>query len=156
MIVPTGVKVSGAGLADQGTNDFQGSSYQVYSGGPLKAGSALALNLSGSPQTPAAGSAGSGTVPVLQIVLGSLGLLLVLAGVIFFLLDRRKRTAMEMQTEMATGQAETIGLETMDDETARLADAILALDDRFAAGKIDPETYAQQRAELKKELKGLL
>jgi uncharacterized membrane protein len=46
--------------------------------------------------------------------------------------------------------------ETMDDETARLADAILALDDRFADGKVDRQTYQQQRAELKEKLKSRL
>jgi len=148
VIVPAGVKVAGAGLADQGTNDFQGSSFQIYSGGPLKAGTALALNVSGSPQTAPAASASSGTFPALQLGLGLLGLLLVAGGVIFYVRDRRKLKA--------AGQAGTLEPGDLDDETARLADAILALDDRFASGGIEPEAYRQQRLELKEKLAGRL
>jgi uncharacterized membrane protein len=54
------------------------------------------------------------------------------------------------------GQGEAIKPEIIDDETAQLADAILTLDDRFADGKIDQETYQQQRAELKEKLKSRL
>ena len=148
VIVPAGVKVAGAGLADQGTNDFQGSSFQIYSGGSLKAGTALALNVSGSPQTAPAASASSGTFPALQLGLGLLGLLLVAGGVIFYVRDRRKLKA--------AGQAGTLEPGDLDDETARLADAILALDDRFASGGIEPEAYRQQRLELKEKLAGRL
>ena len=55
-----------------------------------------------------------------------------------------------------TKPAETIQPGRLDDETTRLADAILALDDRFAAGKIDQAAYRQQRAQLKEQLKSLL
>ena len=148
VIVPAGVKVAGAGLADQGTNDFQGSSFQIYSGGPLKAGTALALNVSGSPQTAPAASGSTGTFPALQLGLGLAGLLLVAGGVVFYVRDRRKIKA--------AGQAEMLEPGDLDDETARLADAILALDDRFASGDIDREAYQQQRLELKEKLAGRL
>ena len=148
VIVPAGVKVAGAGLADQGTNDFQGSSFQIYSGGPLKAGTALALNVSGSPQTAPAAGASSGTFPALQLGLGLVGLLLVAGGFIFYVRDRRKLKA--------AGQAEILEPGDLDDETARLADAILALDDLFASGGIEPEAYRQQRLELKEKLAGRL
>jgi hypothetical protein len=148
VIVPVGVKVAGAGLADQGASDFQGSSYQIYSAGPLDAGAALGLIFSGSPQTAATGSSSPVNNPYLLAVLGFVGLLLVAAGVLLFLRDRRRAKVTE--------QGETIKPETIDDETARLADAILALDDRFADGKVDRETYQQQRAELKEKLKSRL
>ena len=141
VIVPVGVKVAGAGLADQGASDFNGSSYQIYSAGALQDGSTLALTFSGSPQAAATGIVS----PALLIGLGILGLLLVAAGLILYLRGRRKA--------LATGQAEAIDPEAIDDETARLADTILALDDRFAAGKIDQNAYQQQRAELKEKLK---
>ena len=148
IIVPVGVKVTGAGLADQGASNFQGSSYQIYSAGALKAGTALELTLSGSPQTSAAGSPSTGTASALLIGLGILGLLLVLAGAFLLLRGRRKVRATEPDGTIEAG--------SMDEETARLADAILALDDRFAAGKINRETYELQRAELKEKLKGRL
>ena len=141
MIVPVGVKVAGAGLADQGASDFNGSSYQIYSAGALQDGSTLALTFSGSPQAAVTGIVS----PARLIGLGILGLLLVAAGLILYLRGRRKALAM--------GQAEAIDPEAIDDETARLADTILALDDRFAAGKIDQNAYQQQRAELKEKLK---
>ena len=62
--------------------------------------------------------------------------------------DRRKLKA--------AGQAETLEPEDLDGETARLADAILALDDRFASGGIEPQAYQQQRSELKEKLAGRL
>jgi hypothetical protein len=148
VIVPVGVKVSGVGLADQGASDFQGSSYQIYSTGPLNAGAALGLTFSGSSQTAATGSSNPGISPYLLVGLGFVGLLLVAAGVLLFLRDRRRARV--------TVQGEMIKPETMDDETARLADAILALDDRFADGKVDRQTYQQQRAELKEKLKSRL
>ena len=80
--------------------------------------------------------------------MGFVGLLLVAAGVLLFLRDRRRA--------MLIGQGEAIKPEIIDDETAQLADAILTLDDRFADGKIDQETYQQQRAELKEKLKSRL
>jgi hypothetical protein len=148
VIVPVGVKVSGAGLADQGASDFQGSSYQIYSAGPLDAGTALGLTFSGRQQTAAAGSSSPVNNPYLLAVMGFVGLLLVAAGVLLFLRDRRRA--------MLIGQGEAIKTEIIDDETAQLADAILTLDDRFADGKIDQETYQQQRAELKEKLKSRL
>jgi hypothetical protein len=148
VIVPVGVKVSGAGLADQGASDFQGSSYQIYSAGPLDAGTALGLTFSGRQQTAAAGSSSPVNNPYLLAVMGFVGLLLVAAGVLLFLRDRRRA--------MLIGQGEAIKPEIIDDETAQLADAILTLDDRFADGKIDQETYQQQRAELKEKLKSRL
>jgi len=148
MIVPVGVKVTGAGLADQGASDFQGSSYQIYSAGALKAGAALGLTFSGSPHNTATGSGSSGISPVLLIGLGILGLLLVAGGLILFWRDRRKARK--------TKPAETIQPGRLDDETTRLADAILALDDRFAGGEISQVAYQQQRAELKDKLKSRL
>jgi len=172
MIVPVGVKVTGAGLVDQGASDFQGSSYQIYSAGALKAGTALGLTFTGSPHSSAIGSISSGISPVLLIGLGILGLLLVMIGGILlfwrgliasisawvmrlvagglnlFWRDRRKASK--------TTPAETIQPGTMDDETARLADAVLALDDRFASGEISQAAYQQQRAELKDKLKSRL
>ena len=148
MIVPAGVKVTGAGLADQGTSNFQGSNYQIYSAGALKAGATLGLTFSGSPQGAATASGSAGVSPVLLIGVGIIGLLLVAGGLILFWRDRRKtRKAMP---------AETIQPGTMDDETTRLADAILALDDRFAGGQISQADYQQQRAELKEKLKSRL
>jgi hypothetical protein len=147
-IVPSGVKVTGKGLTDQGTSDFQGSSYHIYNAGPLAKGASIDLALAGSPQAATIASGAPATSTVLLIGLGILGLLLVAGGVIFLVRDSRKARK--------TQPAEMIEAETMDDETARLADAILALDDRFASGQISRETYQQRREELKEELKGRL
>jgi hypothetical protein len=148
MIVPAGVKVTGAGLSDQGTSNFQGSNYQIYSAGAQKAGAALGLTFSGSPQSAATGSGAAGISPVLLIGAGVVGLLLVAGGLILFWRDRSKARK--------TKQVETIHPGSMDEETARLADAILALDDRFAGGTINQADYQQQRAELKEKLKSRL
>ena len=141
VIVPAGVQVAGAGLSDQGTSDYQGASYQIYSAGALQPGSALGLRFSSSPQAAATG------VPSLALLigLGSLGLVLVAGGLILFWRDRRK-----------VQPAETVQPGTPEGTTARLADAILALDERFAAGQIDQAAYQKQRAALKEQLKSLL
>ena len=70
------------------------------------------------------------------------------AGGIFLVRDRRKA--------INTAPADTTKAETLDDETTRLADAILELDDQFAAGQISRLAYQQRRDELKEELKGRL
>jgi hypothetical protein len=148
IIVPTGVKVEGVGLTDQGANTFQGANFQVYSGGALKAGDSLGLAFSGSPQTAPASGAASGVQRAVLIGLASLGVLLVALGLFFFLRDRRN--------SLAAVPDEPFEAAGPEDEAVRLADAILALDDRFAAGKINPDDYKQKRAELKEKLKGRL
>jgi hypothetical protein len=148
VIVPAGVKVTGKGLADQGTSDFQGSNFQIYNGGPLAKGASIDLALAGSSQSGAAPGSTLGTTTILQIGLGIAGLLLVAAGAIFLVRDRRKA--------IKTAPADTTKAETLDDETTRLADAILELDDQFAAGQISRLAYQQRRDELKEELKGRL
>jgi hypothetical protein len=148
VIIPAGVKAAGKGLADQGTSDFQGTSYQIYSAGPLDAGAVLALTLSGSQPAAAGGTSATKTSPVLLIGLGLLGLLLMVGGLFIFLRERRKVRKIE-----PVGMIEP---ESKDNETARLADAILDLDDSFANGTIDREMYDQQRAALKEKLKSRL
>lgn len=148
VIVPAGVKVTGKGLADQGASDFQGSTYQIYNGGPLAKGASIDLTLAGRSQSGAAAGSTLGTTTILQIGLGIVGLLLVAAGVIFLVRDRRK--------VIETVPAEMAEAEPLDDETTRMADAILELDDQFAAGKISQANYQQRRDQLKEELKGRL
>lgn len=149
MIVMTpadGVTLRSDYLQNSGTRDVQGETFQMYTGARLPVGENLQFTLSGLP-------GGSGmlsnptTATSLVIGLGALGLVLVVAGV--WLYRRNTKVAVEPDGD--------IEYETMDEEAYEdsdtIVDAIIALDDLYAAGELPEEAYQQRRAELKERLR---
>jgi hypothetical protein len=153
------LKIESDGLVDGGLSDFGGTSYRIYSGESLKAGTQLTVKISGDPNAPAS-SAGQGTTGSrlgLIIGLGAFGLVLVLAGV---WISRRNRIGgdLETETEVVEEEAPELALDqpesSVDADT--LMDDIIALDDLYQAGELPEAAYRERRAELKEKLSALL
>ncbi len=136
LIPNSGYQIKSSQLSDGGTKDFQGTSYHMYNGSNLEPGDTLDLTLSSK----------LNLQPTLVIGLGSLGIVLILAGVLLY----RRNILQEAQTAQETGQ-ET-GPDEEDDEES-LMDAIIALDDQYRSGALPEEAYRKRRAELKERLR---
>ncbi|HSQ40344.1 MAG TPA: c-type cytochrome [Anaerolineales bacterium] len=141
VLVPNGVKVKSDQLTEGASRSFQGADYDSFSGGPLKSGDTLTINLSGAPK--AAGTTEPNSQQNLLIGMGALGLVLILAGVWMYLRDRN-RPDEEMDEEEEADEF---------DNEEEILDAIIALDDLHRAGKLPDEAYQSRRAELKAKLK---
>jgi hypothetical protein len=142
--MPEGMTASGDTLANTGLTSLQDQNgqtvnFQTYSTGSLNAGDTLKFTVSGKPK------AASTTANLLQnktllIGVGALGLALILAGVWFYLRDRKQ-----------VDEEEEENAEFEDSES--ILDAIIALDDLHRGGKLSDEAYHKRRDELKAKLK---
>ncbi len=139
LLIPDGMKVSGGKLADKGLQVIQNNNYHEYSSSELKAGETLDFSISGTPRT----SSATGLDPrqITMIAGGSLGIILILAGVFLYFRDRKR------MPQVAEGAGYDSAEEAMD--------AILALDDLHRAGKIGDEAYQKRRDDLKESLRKL-
>jgi hypothetical protein len=160
------LKIEGSGLVDNGLSDFGGTSYHIYSGSSMQAGTQLAVNISGNPNGAAssAGQVPSGSRLGLIIGLGTFGLALVLAGV---WISRRNRTSSpEAETEVVEAEELEPELEPAPEpepaqsngaaDAETLMDDIIALDDLYQAGELPEAVYRERRAELKEKLRLML
>ena len=153
VLVPFGVKVERAALISEGTQDFQGIPYELFTGGALSAGEQLSLNLSGRPKLDGANLVTLGSNTNLGIGLGALGVTVLGAGV--WLFRRAKRNAGTEDEFDEDDFPDTLpnGMDVPIHDTDSLMDAIIALDDRFKAGALSEEAYRGRRAVLKEQLK---
>jgi mono/diheme cytochrome c family protein len=154
MIPENGIKISSDQLQDGGTRDFQNSTYHMYNGSGLLAGSSLEFSLSGAPRNGSTSIFTTGTTQNLAIGLGVFGLALVAGGLWLFRRNQRKLSMVSTtdSTDMVDAQ---IGAETSARDADTLMDAIIALDDQFHAGNLPEEVYLQRRAALKEKLRKL-
>ena len=134
MVPDGGPELSGDGVQDMGVREVAGASLHSYELGAVPAGGEIALTLRGQ-----AGAGAAGLPEVEPIVFGAaaLALALVGAGLIWF---RPKRRA-------SLPSAEAVG------EEAALW-AIASLDNEFAAGAIDSDTYHVRRRDLLRRVQG--
>jgi mono/diheme cytochrome c family protein len=142
VFLPEGVTAESDKLTDQGVKDMQGTKFQSYTTGSMKAGDTLTFTISGEPSIPTTSepTAPVGKNQTLLIGIGVFGLALIIAGVWMYLRDRNRPDEDE-------------GEQDVFDSTEDVMDAILALDDLHRAGKISDEAYQNRRAELKDILK---
>ena len=139
MLAPEpGPKLQADGLQDMGEREISTGVIRSYGLGPLAAGEALHVTLSG---RPAASTATGSLPPNLGIAIGlaAVGLALIAAGLFWF---RPRREAPE--------PPEPQGQE--DSEREERLDAIARLDDEFEAGRIADADYHSQREALKRSL----
>mgnify|MGYP001052828099 FL=1 len=148
MLPDNGVKLSGDSLVDGGVRDFQGTTYRMYNGSNLSAGSELAFNMAGRPNTGGATLIGETSWQNIAVGVGGLGVVLVMVGL--WLYQRNKKTTMpldESEEEVLTADEPASA-----EDTEALMDAIIALDDQYQAGELPEDAYLQRRAELKERL----
>jgi LPXTG-motif cell wall-anchored protein len=150
LIPEDGISVKGSDISDGGTRDVEGMPYHIYNGGGLLPGEEFRIMISGNDTLSFLGVTGDDNTNLL-LGIGIFGIVLVAAGVWFYLRSKSKPEdedeALETQTEV-----ELNGIE--DSETAM--DAILALDDLYKEGQLPEEAYLERRAELKSHLKQLI
>jgi mono/diheme cytochrome c family protein len=148
LLVPEGVKAEGANLTDGGTQNMgSGFTFQLYKAGAVESGQTFTTRVSGTPATttaPTASQAGDSTRNII-IGVGAFGVVLILAGVFFYVRDRRAGTDEDDLEDEGEDEEEL----SEDD----ILDAIIALDDQYRAGNLSEEAYKERRAELKAKLR---
>jgi hypothetical protein len=146
VFVPQGMRLKSDQLTDSGTQIIQSQTYQMYQSDNLGSGSSLSLKLSGKPGSNTGLLSDRQTLVVIGI--GVVGLLLVGVGVYFFLYDRaRARKSLEAEQLAVASDA-------LAEDREAIMDAIIELDDQFAAGQIQQDVYNDRRKQLVERLKG--
>jgi mono/diheme cytochrome c family protein len=154
MIVMTpaeGVKLRSDYLQQTGTRDVQGEVFQMYTGNQLPAGQQFSFTLSGLPgETGMLNLTSSDNTTGMVVGLAAFGLALVGVGV--WLFRRNANGSVE--------EVEDLPVEDLPDDNGytdpeTIMDAIITLDDLYAAGELPEEAYVQRRAELKEQLRRL-
>ena len=153
MLPPQGVKLKSDQLEDAGQRDVQGMSYQMYQGTKeLEAGSTLPISLSGS----ASEQGDTGQTSSMNYLIIGLGVFGVVLAAVGFWLYRVRSGQQMVSAEAVPGSITEIGAAEAGSNEAEtsetLIDAIVALDDRHAAGELPEAAYQQRRAELKARL----
>ncbi len=154
MVPENGVKVVSSQLQDGGLRDFQGSSYHMYNGSSLIAGSSLEFTLSGDPKKAAGSILNTSSTQNLAIGLGAFGVALIVFGLWLFRRNRRN-LAMQPSFEGADFPSPASNLVDVPDDEDTLMDAIIALDDQYHSGNLPEEAYMERRAVLKDKLRNI-
>jgi len=150
MIPENSVKVESDQLVDSGARDFNGSTYQMYNGSSILAGSSLEFTLSGKPKQATSTGITTGTMQNLAIGLGVFGVVLLIVGLWLF---RQNRINNNWQQAATTAVETDTQMDILVEDEATLMDAIIALDDQFRAGNLPEGAYLERRAELKERLR---
>jgi hypothetical protein len=150
MIPEDGVSIRSDSLQEAGTRDVEGQLLRLYTGGSLASGTPLKLTLSGRPGGSAL-VAGETSTTGLVIGLGVLGATLLIAGVWLYRRSQGEPAEDDVDDELEAAEEE--GDAGSDANT--LMDAIIALDELYAAGKLPEAAYQERRAALKARLKEL-
>jgi mono/diheme cytochrome c family protein len=152
MVPDNGIKVSSSMLQDGGTTDYQNTTYRIYNGSSLIAGSSLDFTLSGTPKQAGASLFTAGSMQNLSVGLGVFGVALVIMGVWLYRRNRRK-LAMQGISGGVNLSDSAPDLEISIEDENTLMDAIIALDDQYHAGNLPEAAYLQRRASLKDKLR---
>jgi len=152
------LKIESTALVDGGLSDFGGVSYHVYTGESLRAGSQLAVKITGNPNATASEAATGPSESRLGLVIGlaAFGLALILAGV--WLSRRTRLAATELEAEVVEGEESSPEEEATDapEDAEALMDDIIALDDLYQAGELPEAAYRERREELKEKLRAVV
>jgi mono/diheme cytochrome c family protein len=152
MVPDNGVNIESDQLQDGGTRDIQGTTYRMYNGSNLLAGSALEFTLSGKPKNTSSPAITSGTTKNLAIGLGVFGIVLLVVGLWLFNKNRLK-TASQPSTTVTGLDTTGAQMENISEDEETLMDAIITLDDQYRAGNLPEDAYLERRAVLKEKLR---
>jgi hypothetical protein len=154
VLLPVSLKAAGGEFVDESAVKANGRTYSVVGAKNVAAGSQLSLRISGLPL--------AGVDPDFQfyqlVLLGAILLLLLLG--LSFLYLRRGALAVAFGWVPATlfspGRARARLKSQRETEQKRLLRALIALDERRAAGSISQDVYTRQRDVLHAELRPLM
>ncbi len=154
MVPDNGIKVDSSMLQDGGTRDYQNTTYRMYNGSSLIAGSSLEFTLTGNPKQPATSVFSSVNMQYLAIGLAAFGVALVLGGLWLYFNNRRK-AGLQVASAGVDIPSSISGQDASPEDEDTLIDAIIALDDQYHAGNLPKEAYLERRAILKEKLRNL-
>jgi hypothetical protein len=134
-----GPTVEAEGLQDLGSGDVGGTWRQTYNLGPISAGDALEIRLSGGP------SASGGEPIQIGLIIGAalFGAALVIGGVWWYRIKGRDG-------------AQEVAVEEIVSDREDLLRAIADLDDAFEAGSVPEDEYHRRRQSLKQQIVDLM
>ena len=149
MIPTVGVDLESDQLVDQGSQTAEGMSFRSFQASrSFAAGETLELSLKGSPGMPGAVPQEDNMTPLL-VGLGAFGAVLAGAGYWMY----RQRAQQALVSEGVDDDGTELPLEDAPvEDSESILDAIVALDDRHAAGELPEVAYQERRAELKARL----
>ncbi|MCP4142404.1 MAG: c-type cytochrome [Chloroflexi bacterium] len=148
VMAPQGLKVDSDVLQKSGEREAQGLVYNTYSSQALPIGTSLEMNMSGKVSANAVAAPENSQKNILYGLI-ALGLVLIGAGYWYYM-----RGDDDDEYDDDEEEDEFIGAEYEDSE--KLMDAIIALDDAYRAGDLSESVYKKRRAELKTKLQELL
>jgi cbb3-type cytochrome c oxidase subunit III len=152
MVPDNGIKVDSSMLTDGGTRDYQNSTYRMYNGESLIAGSSLEFTLTGKPKQATKSPLANLNMQYLAIGLAAFGVALVLGGLWLYRSNQRK-AALQAVSAGVDLAAPSSGQDASPEDEEMLMDAIIALDDQYHAGNLPKEAYLERRAILKEKLR---
>lgn len=134
-----GPEVDANGLQDLGPGDIGGIRRQTYDLGPISAGEAIELSLSGGP------SALRGEATQIGLIIGAalFGVALIIGGVWWYRIRARDG-------------AQKLAVEGIPSDREDLLRAIADLDDAFEAGSVPEDEYRRRRQTLKQQIVDLM
>ena len=151
MVPEVGIKMKSDQFQAGDIRDVQGIQFRMYTSGQINAGGDVTLELSGSPkQTSTSLVTGSNNRTNLLIGIGSLGLVLVVAGVWIWNRQRSRLEETDEPQEEADPEIDALA------DPNTIMDAIIALDDLYQAGELPEEAYQQRRSTLKERLREVM
>jgi mono/diheme cytochrome c family protein len=149
LFIPEGISIKTDQLGDSGTQNFGGTVYHLYESTNLPAG-LLTFIVSGTQR----GNVSVGLDQRTWLVIGAGGLGVIFVGLGIFLFLRDRSLAKKEETEdVLTDDLEG---DTSENDLDALADAIIAIDEKFKRGEIAEDVHEKRRAELKAKLKELM
>ena len=148
VLTPEGMRLRGEQLIDAGTQNIQDQIYQMYQANNIASGGILSLTISGKPGETNGFALDRQTMVLIGI--GVVGILLIGAGVYFFLHDRARFRKESEEVE------EQIEADALGEDREAIMDAMIVLDDQYKGGEIPKEAFEKRRSELKDRLKRVL
>jgi len=145
MAPANGFQLESDGLVESGTQDFEGVTYNMFTGNALKAGTSLALSLSGHPKSiPNIITSEGDSTNTLVVGLAGFGLALIGAGIYLWRRNREDDLFDEVYDDELLADTKT---------AEDIMDAIIALDDQYKLDGLPEDAYQARRAELKERLR---
>jgi hypothetical protein len=134
----SGLKITGDQVEVSGTETFNETVYRAYVGGEMAAGDEIEIEISG--RNPSAGTGLAFGTNTTSIIVGALGLALAGIGVWWW-----------FRLDQAGESKEDDG-----ENPEEIMDEIIALDEKYEAGKMDEAVYKKRRDALKARLSKLV